>query len=70
MLDQTDQANWQRLLRRIKDRRRTVDSYLRSARPRAARLTYVKLLAFAWEGASLPPRQPLQPLGANRFVRV
>ena len=47
MLDQTDQANWQRLLRRIKDRRRTVDSYLRSARPRAARLTYVAVVSSA-----------------------
>lgn len=47
MLDQTDQANWQRLLRRIKDRRRTVDSYLRSARPRAARLTYVSVVSSA-----------------------
>jgi hypothetical protein len=47
MLDQTDQANWQRLLRRIKDRRRTVDSYLRSARPRAARLTYVSIVSSA-----------------------
>jgi hypothetical protein len=47
MLGQTDQANWQRLLRRIKDRRRTVDAYLRSARPRAARLTYVSVVSSA-----------------------
>ena len=51
MLDQTDQANWSRLLKRIKDRRRTVDAYLLSARPRAARLTYVSVVSSALAAA-------------------
>jgi hypothetical protein len=51
MLDHTDQANWPRLLKRIKDRRRTVDAYLHSARPRAARLTYVSVVSSALAAA-------------------
>ena len=43
----SDQPNWDRLLRRIKDRRRSVDAYLRSARPRAERLTYVSVISSA-----------------------
>lgn len=51
MPDHPDQASWQRLLRRIKDRRRTVDSYLETARPRATRLTYVSVVSSALAAA-------------------
>jgi hypothetical protein len=64
LLDQTDQANWQRLLRRIKDRRRTVDAYLRSARPRAARLTYVSVVSSAIAAALTAG----PGLGGKKFV--
>lgn len=64
MLDHTDQANWQRLLRRIKDRRRTIDSYLRSARPRAARLTYVSVVSSALAAALTAG----PGLGGQKFV--
>lgn len=40
-----------RLLRRIEDRRRTIDAYLRRARPRAARLTYVSVVSSALAAA-------------------
>jgi hypothetical protein len=51
VLDKTDDAKMQRLLKRIKDRRRTVDAYLRTARPRAARLTYVSITSSALAAA-------------------
>lgn len=40
-----------RLARRIEDRRRTVDAFLRRARPRAARLTYVSVVSSALAAA-------------------
>lgn len=40
-----------RLLRRIQERRRSVDAYLRKARPRAARLTYVSVVSSALAAA-------------------
>jgi len=43
----TDQADWERLTRRIEDRRRSVEAYLRRARPRAERLTYVAIVSSA-----------------------
>ncbi|HLN75578.1 MAG TPA: hypothetical protein VK204_00955 [Nocardioidaceae bacterium] len=46
-----DQAEWQRLVKRIEDRRQTVDAYLRSARPRAERLTYVTVISSALAAA-------------------
>jgi len=45
----SDQA--EQLLRRIKNRRRTVSAYLRSARPRAERLTYVAIVSSALAAA-------------------
>lgn len=47
----SDQVSWQRLARRIKDRRRSLDAYLRSARPRAERLTYVSVISSALAAA-------------------
>jgi hypothetical protein len=47
----SDQANTQQLLRRIKNRRRTINAYLRSARPRAERLTYVAVISSALAAA-------------------
>jgi MFS family permease len=46
-----DQAEWQRLVKRIEDRRQTVDAYLRTARPRAERLTYVSVISSALAAA-------------------
>ena len=46
-----DQTDWQRLEKRIEDRRQTVDAYLRSARPRAARLTYTSVISSALAAA-------------------
>lgn len=43
----TDQADWERLTRRIEDRRLTVEAYLRRTRPRAERLTYVAIVSSA-----------------------
>ena len=43
-----DQTDWQQLLTLIKDRRRTIDDFLRSARPRAERLTYVSVTSSAF----------------------
>jgi MFS family permease len=47
----SDQAMAEQLLRRIRDRRRTVSAYLRSARPRAERLTYVAVISSALAAA-------------------
>lgn len=47
----TDQADWERLQKRIEDRRRTVEAYLRRARPRAERLTYVAIISSALAAA-------------------
>ena len=47
----TEQADWERLQRRIEDRRLTVEAYLRSARPRAERLTYVAIVSSALAAA-------------------
>lgn len=47
----TDQADWERLQKRIEDRRRTVEAYLRRARPRAERLTYVAIVSSALAAA-------------------
>jgi hypothetical protein len=47
----SDQPIAQQLLRRIRNRRRTIDAYLRSARPRAARLTYVAVISSALAAA-------------------
>ena len=47
----TDQADWERLTRRIEDRRRTVEAYLRGASPRAERLTYVAIVSSALTAA-------------------
>jgi len=47
----TDQADWERLQKRIEDRRRTVEAYLRTARPRAERLTYVAIVSSALAAA-------------------
>lgn len=46
-----DQTDSQRLLRRIEHRRETVDAYLRSAKPRAERLTYVSVISSALAAA-------------------
>jgi DNA repair ATPase RecN len=42
-----NETNSQQLLRRIKNRRRTLDAYLQSAKPRAERLTYVSVISSA-----------------------
>jgi len=47
----TDQTDWERLQRRIEDRRRSVEAYLRRARPRAERLTYVAIVSSALAAA-------------------
>ncbi|HEX8510783.1 MAG TPA: hypothetical protein VF635_14950 [Propionibacteriaceae bacterium] len=47
----SEQVVGQQLLRRIKNRRRTVERYLRSARPRAERLTYVSVISSALAAA-------------------
>lgn len=47
----TEQADWERLQQRIEDRRRTVEAYLRRARPRAERLTYVAIVSSALAAA-------------------
>lgn len=46
-----DEADRQRLLTRIEDRRQTVDAFLRSARPRAERFTYVSVISSALAAA-------------------
>jgi hypothetical protein len=42
-----NETNSQQLLRRIKNRRRTLDAYLQVAKPRAERLTYVCVISSA-----------------------
>ncbi|MGI8459093.1 MAG: hypothetical protein ACR2LI_13405 [Propionibacteriaceae bacterium] len=46
-----DQEIGPQLLRRIKSRRRTISAYLRLARPRAERLTYVSVISSALAAA-------------------
>jgi len=59
-----DQAEWQQLLTLIKDRRRTIEDFLRSARPRAERLTYVSVTSSAF--AAVLTAGPA--LGGPRFT--
>jgi hypothetical protein len=59
-----DQTDWQQLLTLIKDRRRTVDDFLRSARPRAERLTYVSVTSSAFAAALTAG----PALGGQRFT--
>ena len=59
-----DQTDWQQLLTRIQDRRRTVDAFLRSARPRAERLTYVSVTSSALAAALTAG----PALGGTRFT--
>jgi anti-sigma-K factor RskA len=47
----SDAVEAQQLLKRIKNRRRTVDAYLRTARPRAERLTYASIISSALAAA-------------------
>ncbi len=46
-----DETDWQRLLGRIQSRRETVQAYLRVARPRAERLTYLTIVSSALAAA-------------------
>ena len=46
-----EQADWQQLLTLIKDRRRSIDEFLRSAKPRAERFTYVSVVSSAFAAA-------------------
>lgn len=60
----SDQAVGQQLLKRIKNRRRTINAYLRSARPRAERLTYVSVISSALAAALTAG----PALGGTRFT--
>jgi hypothetical protein len=46
-----ENAEWSNLLKRIKNRRKTIQTYLSSARPRAERLTYVSIISSALAAA-------------------
>lgn len=59
-----DQAIGPQLLRRIKNRRRTISAYLRLARPRAERLTYVSVISSALAAALTAG----PALGGKRFT--
>lgn len=59
-----EDTDWQRLLNRIKNRRETLDAYLRSARPRAERLTRVSIVSSALAAALTAG----PAVGGQRFV--
>lgn len=59
-----EDTDWQRLLDRIKDRRETLDVYLRAARPRADHLTQVSIVSSALAAALTAG----PAVGGQRFV--